>query len=86
VNAPLITQSQTLATQVVTSGISNSGSSTNTVTSTIQNSSNKGSSDKRYDLSVQQATSAKDSKLKVDNSGKGSSNSGPGGGGSSGSH
>src|SRR5262249_21083300 len=58
VNAPLVTQSQALATQTVTTGVPNPDPApvSRTVTNVIQYSNNKGSLDKRQDLTVQQAT------------------------------
>src|SRR5262249_7240128 len=53
-NAPRVTQSQTLAVQVVTSGTPPSGTSSSDTVRNV-NSNNKGSSDKRQDLTVQQA-------------------------------
>jgi len=57
VNAPLVTQSQTLATQAATSGVPNPAPApvSAAVTNVIQNSNNTGSSDKRRDQAAIEA-------------------------------
>ena len=88
VNAPLVTQSQTLATQVVTSGVSNSGTPAvpGSVTRAIQNSVSKSGPDKRPDTSrdIRESTTSLGSITTSDTSGSSGGSGTSGSGGSSG--